>query len=251
MKKIIFILSVILSVQTAVAQTPQQLLQNGNKAYSEGNYESAAEFYNAILNSGQQSPELYYNLGNAYYRMEELGLAILNYERALRLKPHFSDARQNLELAYSKTDDEIEILPTLFLAQWSHDIVNLFSPAGWLIVLLIIVAILAALTVFFFVVSDYSWRKRSLLIGVLFSIVLLLSIACTTASHIQYNRHDKAIITKPMTVVKSSPEATGIDKMVLHEGTNVSIDETLGSWYKIHIADGNTGWIESSEATII
>ena len=251
MKKLISILFVILATGTSMSQSLPQLMQKGNEAYGKGDYEAAAKAYNNILSSGQHSAELYYNLGNAYYRQDEMGQAILNYERALRLKPHFTDARQNLELAYSKTEDKIDELPQLFLAGWAHAVVNWFSPNGWLVMLLVLTALLALLVVFFFVGTDYVWRKRSLLVGLLLCFTLLLATACTVASHVQYNRHDKAIITNPMIVMKGSPEAGGIDKMVLHEGTKVTVDETLGSWHKVHIADGTSGWVESSDVTII
>lgn len=240
-----------LLLATVSAQTPQQLMQKGNDAYGKGDYAAAVEAYNAILDAGMHSADLYYNLGNAYYRQEELGLAILNYERALRLNPRFRDARQNLDLAYSKTEDKIDSLPQIFIVHWVQSVISWFSHTGWLIVLLILVALLGALTVLFFVSSDYAWRRRSLLIGIFVSLILLLAIGCTIASHVQYNRHDRAIVTSPMIVVKSSPEAHGIDKMILHEGTKVEIEETLGEWHKIEIADGNNGWVETADVTII
>lgn len=251
MKRLTTIILATFALVTATAQTPQQLMQQGNEAYSKGDYAAAVEAYNAILDNGMHSADLYYNLGNAYYRQEELGLAILNYERALRLNPRFRDARQNLDLAYSKTEDKIDSLPQIFIVHWIQSVIGWFSHTGWLIVLLILVALLGALTVLFFVSSDYAWRRRSLLIGIFVGLILLLAIGCTIASHVQYNRHDRAIVTSPMIVVKSSPEAHGIDKMILHEGTKVEIEETLGEWHKIEIADGNNGWVETADVTII
>ena len=251
MKKLIAYSLFLLASIITFAQTPQQLMLQGNEAYSRGDYAAAIEAYNTILDAGEHSADLYYNLGNAYYRQEELGLAILNYERALRLNPHFRDARQNLELSYSKTEDEIPALPQIFLAQWARAVVAWFSPSGWLIALLLLTALLAAFVVIFFVSSDYAWRKRSLLIGIFVSLLLLIAIGCTISSYGQYNRHDRAIVTSPMIVVKSSPEPHSIDKLILHEGTPVSIEETLGEWHKIHIADGTTGWIENTDITII
>ena len=235
----------------ATAQSPQQLMQQGNEAYTKGDYATAVEAASAIIDGGQHSADLYYNLGNAYYRQEELGLAILNYERALRLNPRFRDAQENLELAYSKTEDKIDSLPQIFIVHWAQTVIGWFSPNGWLVSTLILVVLLGGFAVLFFVSTDYHWRKRSLLIGIIVSLLLLLAIGCTIASHRQFNRHNKAIVTSPMIVVKSSPESHSIDKMILHEGTPISIDESLGEWHKIHIADGNTGWVESSDITII
>ena len=251
MKQIVILILLALTASTTFAQTPQQLMQQGNEAYSKGDYDAAVQAYNAILEAGEHSADLYYNLGNAYYRQEELGLAILNYERALRLSPHFRDARENLDLCYSKTEDGIESLPQIFLVQWVQAVVNWFSPTGWLVALIILFALLGALVVIFFVSSDYRWRKHSLFLGILVSLLLLLTVAFTIASHIRFNHHNRAIVTSPMIVVKSSPEAHSIDKMILHEGTPVEIEETLGDWHKIHIANGNTGWVELTDVTII
>jgi len=233
------------------AQDPRQIMQQGNEAYSKGDYQAAVDAYNSILDAGLQSADLYYNLGNAYYRMDEIGLSVLNYERALRLKPNFRDAQQNLDFVNSKTEDEIASLPQLFLVQWARTVVNWFAPTGWLVVLLILVALLGTVVVLFFVGSDYAWRKRSLVCGLILCVLLILATACAISSHVRYNRHDHAVVTSPMIVVKSSPEEHSVDKMILHEGTKVAIEETLGTWHKIQIADGNTGWIQSDEVTII
>ena len=236
---------------SAAAQSPQELMQRGNDAYSKSNFAKAIELYNAVLNAGYQSAELYYNLGNAHYRMEEYGLSILNYERAIRLNPNFRDAQQNLDLANSKTEDEIASLPEIFLVHWAHSVVAWLSPSGWRILLLCLFAIIGGLTVCLMLSSDYRWRRGSLIGILITTVMLIISLACAISSNIQYNRHNQAIITSPMAVVKSSPEPKSVDKLILHEGTKVHIEETLGAWHKIHIADGNTGWIEQTDITII
>ena len=143
MKKILAAI-LILTAIGASAQTPQELMLRANNAYSQGHFAEAVDCYNAVLNAGYQSADLYYNLGNAHYRLDEYGLAILNYERALRLKPNFRDARQNLDLANSKTEEEIPPLPEIFLAQWAHKVVSWFSPTGWRILFLCLGAALLA-----------------------------------------------------------------------------------------------------------
>ena len=258
MKKSIILILVALALGTSAQPnastaglSTQTLMQQGNDAYAKGDFAAAAQAYTAILNAGYQSADLYYNLGNAYYRQEEYGLAILNYERALRLKPNFRDAKQNLDLVNSKTEDQITALPEIFLAQWAHSVVAWFSPTGWRICTLILLAILAALLVVFILSRDYAWRKGTLAGGIATLVVLLLCVTCTISASVHYNRHNQAIVTAPMTVVKSSPEEKSVDKLVLHEGTKVAIDETLGDWHKIHIADGNTGWLQTTDITII
>ena len=250
MKKTLILL-LLATALNAAAQTPQQLMQRGNDAYAKGDFVAAAQAYNAVLDAGYESADLYYNLGNVYYRQEEYGLSILNYERALRLKPNFRDAKQNLDLADSKTEDQIAALPEIFLAQWAHSVVAWFSPTGWRICTLILLALLGTAVVIFLLSRDYAWRKGALIGGIVTLVFLLLCIACTISASVRYNRHNQAIVTAPMAVVKSSPEENSIDKLVLHEGTKVNIEETLGEWHKIQIADGNNGWLQTDEVTII
>lgn len=250
MKKILTLI-ILTAALSAAAQSPRQLMEQGNDAYANSNFAEAARLYNAVLKSGYQSADLYYNLGNTYYRLDEYGLSILNYERALRLKPNFRDARQNLDLVNSKTEDEIAPLPEIFIVHWAHSLVAWLSPAGWRAMLLCLAALLGGLIVFFVLSSQYRSRKMALIGILVASVLLLLTLACAIASSVQYNRHDQAIVTSPMAVVKSSPEDKSIDKLILHEGTKVQIEETLGEWHKIQIADGNTGWMQQTDITTI
>lgn len=250
MKRILVILALFGSCGL-FAQTPQELMLQGNQAYGKSDFTTAISTYNAILDAGYCSAELYYNLGNAYYRQQQYALSILSYERALRLKPNFRDARQNLQLAYSKTEDEIEQLPELFIVRWARALVSCFSPTGWRVALLVMLAVLVALVAVIFLCRDYLWRKRSLVASIVVTALLVITLACAIASATRASRHNQAIVTTPMLVVKSSPEEGSVDKLILHEGTKVSIDETLGQWHKIRIADGNTGWVPTSELTAI
>ena len=136
------------------AQSPEALVQKGNDAYNRSHYDTAIAAYTAVLDAGYESATLYYNLGNAYYRQEEYGQSILNYERALRLKPNYRDAKQNLDLVCSKTEDEIAPLPELFIVQWGRSIISWFSPRGWRILLLCLALSLGALLTLFILCSS-------------------------------------------------------------------------------------------------
>lgn len=250
MKKILIIIALLCTI-TTMAQTPKQLMSQGNQAFQKGDFAAASEAYNAILEAGYSNASVYYNLGNAYYRQDEFGLAILNYERALRIKPNFRDARENLALAYSKTEDEIAALPQLFIVTWAHNVVAWFSPSGWHIIILCIIALLGGLLAVVLLSTDYRWRKSALIGGIALSVLLIIAIACAISSNVQYRRHNQAIVTSPMVVVKSSPENNSVDKLILHEGTKVHVDESLDQWLKIHIADGNTGWVTTDDITVI
>lgn len=250
MKKILSIILLSWTV-AAMAQSPRELMSQGNVAFQKSDFVTAAKCYSKILEAGYANADLYYNLGNAYYRQDEFGQAILNYERALRLKPNFRDAQENLDLANSKIEDEIKALPELFIVTWARNITTWFSHTGWRIVILCLLALLGAAVAIFVLSRDYLWRKGALIGGIAVTGLLLIAIACSIATGVRQNSHNKAIVTSPLVVVKSSPESNSVDKLILHEGTKVDVEETLGDWHKIHIADGNTGWLTDADITVI
>lgn len=250
MKKILSIILLSWTV-TAMAQSPRELMSQGNVAFQKSDFVTAAKCYGKILEAGYANADVYYNLGNAYYRQDEFGQAILNYERALRLKPNFRDAQENLDLANSKIEDEIKALPELFIVTWARNITTWFSHTGWRIVILCLLALLGAAVAIFVLSRDYLWRKGALIGGIAVTGLLLIAIACSIATGVRQNSHNKAIVTSPLVVVKSSPESNSVDKLILHEGTKVDVEETLGDWHKIHIADGNTGWLTDADITVI
>lgn len=250
MKKILSIILLSWTV-AAMAQSPRELMSQGNVAFQKSDFITAAKCYSKILEAGYANADVYYNLGNAYYRQDEFGQAILNYERALRLKPNFRDAQENLDLANSKIEDEIKALPELFIVTWARNITTWFSHTGWRIVILCLLALLGAAVAIFVLSRDYLWRKGALIGGIAVTGLLLIAIACSIATGVRQNSHNKAIVTSPLVVVKSSPESNSVDKLILHEGTKVDVEETLGDWHKIHIADGNTGWLTDADITVI
>ena len=252
MKKYISLLCISVVLATAAwGQSPQDLMREAVDAYGKADYTGAIEAYNTVLDSGYQSAVLYYNLGNAYYRLDELGLAILNYERALRMKPNMTDAKQNLELANIRIEDDITPLPELFVKRWVRNITAWFSPTGWRIVVLCLLALLAVATVLFASINNYRMKRSTLIGGFCVALLLLVGVLFAIASSNRFNRHDQAIVTSPMIVVKGSPEPAGVDKLILHEGTKLTIDETFGDWHKVHLSDGNTGWVETEDVTVI
>ena len=223
----------------------------GNNAYKAGDWEAAIYAYSAILDDGYENADLYYNLGNAYYRTDRYGMAILNYERALLLEPNFAEAKQNLALANARTEDKITPLPEFLLARWYRALYCALPLNGWL-VLFLVISVLAALAAGVMRFSgDYRWRKTGFIVLIVAAVLWIASACCTMSSVVRLDRHDRAVITQPMVVVKGSPDASGVDKLVLHDGTLLTIDETLDGWHKIRLADGNTGWLPVADVTII
>lgn len=223
-----------------------ELKQQGDEAYKNENYQQAIKCYEEILSQGKESHEVYYNLGCAYFRMNELGAAIVNYERALQLKPSDKDTKENLSLCYSLTQDHIQQLPQPLIGSWWKSLVGLLSPGMWYGILLLVVLLLCAMVAWFLLSCEIR-QRRITLIASLFSFVLLLLVTgCSIQATRSHNSHDNAIVMRPLVNVKVSPDAGSTDKFALHEGTKVKIEESLDNWCRVRIADGNNGWVESN-----
>lgn len=256
MKKILFISLFLipsifpLSISTLWASTGMQAIletaTDGDEHYRNGNYDVAIDYYSMALGSNYASADLYYNLGNAYYRTGQIAKAILNYERALRLSPGMTDARQNLELANSKTTDRITVLPKIFLAKWYDTLVTRLTPGIWRIIVFILFALTCASVIVIVLSRRIDLRKGALAAIIVSGILLLTSLWLMIASISHFNNHSDAIVMDPSVAVKSSPESQSVDKLILHEGTKVTISETLSSWHKITLSDGTTGWCDTN-----
>lgn len=217
------------------------LFADANTQYAEGNYMEAAVLYEQVLVE-QPAPEVYYNLGNAYFKQGELAQAILAYERALRLKPSFKDAKHNLQFAQSRIIDNIEDTHSFFLSNWLKAVRNALRQRVWIIVS-ISLFILALLGFFVFAFSQtIGLRKTAFYISVVSFIISV--VACVNAGSL-YQRDtqcSEAIITQGIVNAKSSPDRSGNDLFTVHEGTKVEITEVIGDWCCVQVGN-NIGWM--------
>ena len=228
-------------------ETLRQWAAEGDEHYRLGNYETAADYYSLILSKNHGSADLYYNLGNCYYRTDQTWLAILNYKRALRLDPTMRDAKENLALAESHTVDRIAMLPQFFLVRWVDALCTHLSPALWRIIWLILLALLGVSVFCFLRGGTRSIRKAGFVSGVGLIVLLSISTWLLLRTTHRYNAHSEAVVSLPAITVRNSPEQQSTDKLILHEGTVVTISDSLAGWYKITLADGTTGWCSTDE----
>lgn len=238
-------IAIVLVLALGAQATPlEDTARRADSAYRVAAYPEAIGLYEQVLDGGYTSADLYYNLGNAYYRDGQMGRAILNYNRALRLRPSMTDAKENLALAESKTADRITQLPQLFIVRWVNSLTRHVSPSAWRTVLVLLTALLAAAVVLFVLGRSIGMRKGAF-IGIVVAAVLWVAVlALCIGSSRHRNAHSEAVVMDAAVTVKGSPEWQSVDKLILHEGTTVTILEELSSWYKIRIADGTTGWCE-------
>lgn len=224
---------------------------NADSAYARQQYQQAIKDYEELLEGGV-SAELYYNLGNAYYRTDNITQAVLNYERALLLSPGDGDIRFNLQMARSKTIDKITPESEMFFVTWYHALVNIMSVDGWArtSIATFALAIVLALAYLF---SARIWvRNVGFFGGLAFIAIFLLANLFAYQQRRELADRTGAIIISSAVPVKSTPSKSGTDLFILHEGTKVEItDGTMRDWKEIRVADGKAGWIETSKIEII
>lgn len=223
----------------------------GDSAYMKNDFASAIQIYEVLLNKGEAA-DIYYNLGNSYYKADNIAKAILNYERALLLQPGNADYRANLEVARSKTIDKMEAVPEIFFITWIKSLINSMSVNAWAICG-VVCFILLIVSIYFFVFSkQIIWKKIGFIVGILFLIFVILSNVFAAEQKDRLLNRDKAIVMSPSVTVRSTPSEGGTSLFVLHEGSKVNLkDSSMKDWKEICLDDGKVGWLPSSSIEII
>ena len=218
---------------------------NADTEYQKGNYQQAIRDYEEILKNGE-SAEIYFNLGNAYYRTDNITKAVLNYERARLLSPGDDDINFNLQFARSKTIDKITPESEMFFVTWYKSLVNFTSVDNWAKtgILCIVMALLLVLLYLFG--PQLMLRKIGFFGGLAFFVIFLLSNLFAFQQKQALDNRTGAIIISPSVNIKKTPAKNSADQFVLHEGTRVDIiDKGMTDWRCIRVGDGREGWIET------
>lgn len=225
--------------------------KKANEYFNKGDYQKASSLYQTLIDSGYKESEIYYNLGNSYFRLGSITYAILNYERAKRLDPTDDDIDFNLKIANLKIVDKFEPVPKLFIIEWYESVVNLFYSGSWGII------IISSIWVFFICILLLLFMKLPGLrkfISLLAFISLTLFFISGILGYYSYkheNSKNQGIIFNPSVYVKSAPDPGSTDLFILHEGTKVIVMEYIDKWIQIKVENGNVGWIKRNEIEII
>ncbi|HOG75538.1 MAG TPA: tetratricopeptide repeat protein [Candidatus Marinimicrobia bacterium] len=253
--KYLRLLILILSLTVGlIAENPAELdslFEQGNRAYQEENYPEAIRLYESIIARGYESGPLYFNLGNAYYRVNNIGRAILNYERAARLMPNDPNVAFNLQLANLSVKDRVEAPPPFFLFRWYQNILNLFSTRGWAVIFSILLLIAASS---FAVWLNLDLRRLRRGIKSLFIVSGALSIIVALILFQKYRietASDFGIVLSGTVSSLSAPQAGSTELFIIHEGTKFKILDSDGNWLKIELVDGKQGWVPSADVAKI
>ena len=234
------------SAPLSASPPPDSLFHTANDFYSEGNYDAAIALYDSLLQMGWEAPELHYNLGNAWFRKQRLGPAILHYERGLLLAPGDADLRHNLAIARSHCQDDFGTLSEFFLHRIWNNLLRALRADTWAIIALSLFWLGAAGLVLWQVGGSRSWRKRGFVLGCAFLLLSVLPFSLA-AGRAALERHSGAgIILLESVPLRSSPDEISEAVVLLHEGTRVRLLSELGQWQKVRLSDGREGWLPKS-----
>ena len=247
----LILISFLFFVSALYADNLQERFDAGNQFYQQENYEQAVAEYQAILDAGQESGALYFNLGNAYYKLEQFGLARLNYERAAVLLKNDEALSDNLKLLKQSLVDKIPTSPQFILFEWRDKVLDLFSAH----ILTWVTAI-----VFFGLLIMSALRRHSQRRGhfnrfrTAFNMVIVLFVATIFlfAQKIYLLETEEfGVILTPSVTALAEPKISATEVFVIHEGAKVRIERYADEWLEIKLADGKTGWLQKNTLEII
>ena len=249
MKRTIYILTFFISI-VSYAQN-NTLFEQGNTLYNDGNYIEAIDKYTAILDSGNHSAALYFNLGNTHYKLNHIAPSIYFYEKALQLSPNDKEIKNNMVFAKNMTIDAVDVLPEAGFSKIIKNVTSLMSFEDWAKLSVVSVILFVILFLLYYFAYSSS-RKRLAFIGSTISIFLLILTLFFAFQKYSLDQNDNpAIVFAQEAQIKSEPNLRSAEAFRLHEGTKVQVLDTVNNWKKVKLTDGKTGWISNSDIKLL
>lgn len=245
MKHLIYILAVLLSVNS-LAQNGA-LFEQGNNLYNEGKYAEAIDKYMNILETDNHSADLYYNLANAHYKLNNIAPSIYYYEKALQLAPNDMDIKNNLAFSNNMTIDAIDVVPDAGFSKLLKSATNTFSFDAWAKAAVMFAMCFVILFLVYYFSYSTAKKRFTFIVSNLCLLFLVISLAFAFHKYELDKNNKPAIVFAKESKVKSEPNLRSEESFRLHEGTKVQILDTVNNWKKIKLSDGKTGWISSED----
>jgi tetratricopeptide (TPR) repeat protein len=237
----------ILHTTKIAAADAQQLFQNANQAYQAGNFTLAVEQYETILRGGKLfSKELYYNLGNGYFRLNQVGRSILNYERAARLAPADADIQTNLAVVRGRVTDDVEAVSEVFFVKWYRILRGVFAADTWAVFGLFFLWLGAGSFAVWLLGKQRTWKKRGFIVGCV-TLILSLLIFLMTNNAAKISEATFGIVMLKETPFRNAPNENAAITANLHEGVKVEIVDKIGALTKVKLANGEEGWVAETD----
>lgn len=224
----------------------QDSIVQADKYYNAGKYNDAVRTYQSVISKGFESPVLYFNLGNAFYKAGNATYAILNYERARKLSTNDEDIAYNLELARKQIVDNIALIPEPGFLGWGKQLISLRSADQWAMQSLITFFIFLGMFGLFLFSRTSQMKRMAFWIAVVAFGYSITTYSFGSSIRSALLNHNSGVITERSLRVKGSPSETGTELFIIHEGLTVQITDKLGDWVEIRLPDGNKGWIKES-----
>lgn len=235
----------------SATDNPENIYNKANANYASGDFTGAVKLYEELIERGYNSPELFYNLGNSYYRLRKTAETVYYYEKALKLSPGDEDIIFNLNISNLRVIDKFEQVPTFFLTDISYSVLNSFSSNKWAAFGIASIWLTLVLLVGFMFFQNIALKKSLFALAVFF-FVFFLSTLLFSYQRLQIETaDDTAVIFEKSAYVKSSPEKSGADLFILHEGSKVQIIDSIGDWVEIRLPNGSKGWLPFNNLRVI
>lgn len=231
------------SLTTLCFAQPENNFDKGNIAYRNGDYNGAVKIYESVLEDGKHSAELYFNLGNAYYKLEKLGPSVYYYEKGLQLDPKNKDIQNNLQYAKQATIDEIVPLPQNSISEFFNRLVQAFSTNTWAILAVVASVLMTSLFLMYYFTQKPT-LKRVWFIGSMFFLLGVFITIFMSYMEMKIGETNFAIVWEEEVEVRDGPTSNSSHIYYLHEGTKVTITYEEDNWARIELADGNEGWVQ-------
>lgn len=250
MRRRVYFIALVLISLTGFAQV-DEVKSAADQAYVTEDYQQAIELYEQVLSQEYVSAEVYYNLGNAYFKSGQIASSVLNYERALKLAPNDEDIQFNLKLANLSVKDKVEVIPELFFVTWWKAVLRSLTVDGWAwsAVLAFIIG-LAGMLLFKFL-SEEGMKRLTFYTGLIALVWAGFSVYAAEKAYDHSMNDKRAVIFASTLTAKSAPDQKGKDLFVIHEGLVVTVTDDLNGWVRIKLSNGDVGWIPEGAAVSI
>ena len=238
----LFLIIFFLNAQSQV----EVVFDEGNALYNQGNYTEAIEKYTSIINNGSESAELYYNLGNAYYKINDIANSIFYFEKSLLLDPNNNETKNNLSFSQNMTLDRIETVPVNQVSKFISKFTNLFDYNTWFLISIIFEFLSLIVFSLYLFNKNSDTKKRYFSIGSIFLFCFIIFLILGVNSKSEYEKNNPAILFDNRISFKSEPNERSEELFLLNEGTKVNVLEKLNEWSLVELSNGSKGWILSS-----
>jgi len=250
MKKIFAYIALSLLSLNMFSADVDALADSAQNYFMQTRYAEAVVLYDSICRMGYSSSDLYYNMGNCYYRLNEIPYSVYYYEKSLMLNPSNSDAEYNLNIANRSLKQVVEVLPTPFYERWGTAVLGIMGTDAWTIFNIIMLALVLAGIALYLFMGSIALRKLGFSVAVIAFVLFILTAICAYKSSVRITENKYAVVFE-QSMVKSSPNADAVNSFEIFEGLKVNVVDSANGMYNIRLADGKEGWIYANDVKLL